>query len=418
MKNKPNTSTSMINTVTDNDIQPGSSINQSANVIDTDLQPISSNNQFANISASDFSDIHVSNDSDNASVLANQRNSDNSCSDQNTLNRLPFTLKCGSLNVCGIKRKMQYPELCELICNYDLFCVTETKIDNHDIITLPGYNFLSQSRKQKYLRKSGGIGVFVKDYIAPHISLLESDSDYILWFKLSKSFLQADEDLFFGIVYLPPSESRFHNSDELDLFEVEITNMCVLHKYVFLMGDFNARTQSKNDFIDINEFTEQELDNDDFSDQFFDVHNLLSHYNLDHTRASHDKYSNNEGNFLLDICKTNNLFILNGRCGKDKGIGNFTFRNLSVIDYSIASAFALKYIKEFEITELDCLYSDGHSLLSTVIEFKKAPCKVTKKPNSENQHRKPRWKNDKKSEFLLNIDQNKLSEIAANVQIM
>ena len=59
-----------------------------------------------------------------------------------------LTLKCGSLNVCGIKRKMLYPEFCDLICEYDLFCVTETKTDNHDRITLPGYKFLSQCRKQ------------------------------------------------------------------------------------------------------------------------------------------------------------------------------------------------------------------------------------------------------------------------------
>ena len=47
---------------------------------------------------------------------------------------------------------MLYPELCELICKYDLFCIIETKIDSHDIITLPAYKFLAQSRKQKYVR--------------------------------------------------------------------------------------------------------------------------------------------------------------------------------------------------------------------------------------------------------------------------
>ena len=117
------------------------------------------------------------------------------------------------------------------------FFVSVTQTYNHDIITLPGYKFLSQSRKQNYVRKSGGIGIFVKDPIMQYISLVESDSDYILWLKLCKTYIQTDEDLYFGIVYLPPTESRFNNSDELDLFEVEITSMCVLHKYTFLMGD-------------------------------------------------------------------------------------------------------------------------------------------------------------------------------------
>ena len=71
-------------------------------------------------------------------------------------------------------------KLCECISEYDLFCVTETKIDSCDIIALPGYKFLSQTRKQKYVHKSGGIGIFVNDFISPHISLVESGSDYIL----------------------------------------------------------------------------------------------------------------------------------------------------------------------------------------------------------------------------------------------
>ena len=155
------------------------------------------------------------------------------------------------------------------------------------------------------------MGIFVKDFISPYISLVESDSDYILWFRLCKSFLQADEDLFFGIVYLPPSESRFNNSDELDLFEIEITNMCVLHKYVFLMGDFNARTQTKTEFNDNDKSIDLEyFDYDDVIDPFYDAQHLLRTYNLDHTRVSKDKSSNNEGSRLLEICKSNNLIIL------------------------------------------------------------------------------------------------------------
>ena len=103
---------------------------------------------------------------------------------RNNTNKSPLIRNCGSLNVCGIKRKMSYPELCELICKYDLFCITETKIDSHDNITLSGYKFLAQSHKQKHVRKSGRIGLFVKNLISPHISLVESDSDYIMWFRL------------------------------------------------------------------------------------------------------------------------------------------------------------------------------------------------------------------------------------------
>ena len=37
-----------------------------------------------------------------------------------------------------------------------------------------------QIRRQKYLRKSGGIGVFIKNSLYQHIKLVESSSDYVM----------------------------------------------------------------------------------------------------------------------------------------------------------------------------------------------------------------------------------------------
>ena len=54
-----------------------------------------------------------------------------------------------SLNVCGLKRRILFPEFSDLANKYDLFCVCETKLDTFDDINLPGYVFLSQCRKQK-----------------------------------------------------------------------------------------------------------------------------------------------------------------------------------------------------------------------------------------------------------------------------
>ena len=51
-------------------------------------------------------------------------------------------LKFASLNVCGIKRKVQFPDFGELVNKYDLFCVCETKLDRYDCIDLPGYIIL------------------------------------------------------------------------------------------------------------------------------------------------------------------------------------------------------------------------------------------------------------------------------------
>ena len=92
--------------------------------------------------------------------------------------------------------------------------------------------------------------MFIKDDMYPHVTVIESDSDYTLWFKVSKLFLKTDGDFVFGAIYVPASESRFNNQDELDIFEVETCNTCILYKYVCLLGDFNARTHNKDDFLD------------------------------------------------------------------------------------------------------------------------------------------------------------------------
>ena len=66
-------------------------------------------------------------------------------------------LSIGSLNVCGIKRRIQYPEFQELV-NKDIFCVFETKLDDLDSISLSNYTFIHQSRRQKCLRRTRSAG--------------------------------------------------------------------------------------------------------------------------------------------------------------------------------------------------------------------------------------------------------------------
>ena len=96
--------------------------------------------------------------------MNNSISSDNTLSDK-ACNLKTYSLKnisIASLNVCGLKRRLEYPEFPELVNNFDVFCVSESKLDKHDIISLKGYTYVSQIRKQRYLRKSGGIGIFIK----------------------------------------------------------------------------------------------------------------------------------------------------------------------------------------------------------------------------------------------------------------
>ena len=63
--------------------------------------------------------------------------------------------------MCGLINRLKIPEFIELINKYDVFVCSECKIDNLDVINVNGYSFLSQPRKQQYLRQSGGVGFFL-----------------------------------------------------------------------------------------------------------------------------------------------------------------------------------------------------------------------------------------------------------------
>lgn len=73
----------------------------------------------------------------------------------------PETIKCvensnqsiGTLNVCGIKSRIKYPDFIVEIMKYDM-----CKIDEYDDIVTDDYQFLKQSRKQTVLCKYGGLG--------------------------------------------------------------------------------------------------------------------------------------------------------------------------------------------------------------------------------------------------------------------
>ena len=385
-------------------------------------QPANNNKQLENISASDSEHLDkLSAEEDNIDILTRNSSIDinelqteegsgniksNSSSSNSSTDKK--SLHFASLNVCGLRRKVLFPDFADLINKYDLFCVCETKLDKYDDINLPGYVFLSQCRKQKYIRKSGGIGVFVKQSLSSLVSFVESDSDYVLWLSISKKAYNTDEDIIVGAIYIPPNDSRFYNPVEMEQFNVETTNMCVSNKYVLLMGDFNARTYNKQDFLDEDEFFRHQFDYDKDMIDHFQNSTVLNQFGLTKIRTSQDKTVNNEGNMLIDTCKSNNLFILNGRCGSDKNVGAMTFRNQSIIDYSIVSHQALQFVKMFKISELDPLFSDGHSLLSTTLSFSQmlAPCR-----NKENQKRKtkPKLPEDKKLLFVQNIDLSKVT---------
>ena len=259
-----------------------------------------------------------------------------------------------------------------------------------------------------YKRKSGGIGMYVRSTIAKHFEVIQNESEYILWISISKQFTDYDENIVLGIMYIPPENSRFLNEEHFTKLDNEIANKCYSNKYVYLVGDANCRVGSMRDFV----MSDPHL-NDTFNIDFdlqasLDKYKILENLSITLQRKSQDSKLNTNGYKLLDICKNNNLFILNGRLSADSDVGRFTFREKSVIDYVIASAECFEKISHFETIETDPIFSDGHNLLSWCISINDKHINHSLRKDTT---RSTIWIPNSENDFVNNIDQNKLSDL-------
>ena len=117
---------------------------------------------------------------------------------------------------------------------------------------------------------------------------------------------------------------------------------------------------------------------------------------------------------LLDICKSNSIPILNGRCGDDKYNGSMNFRNQSVIDYSIVSFQSRHFIKTFSVLKLDVLFSDDHALISTSLCFKN-DSKVKKSVHKNTKPQKPKLPEEKRIHFIQKLNAIKVQCLLAYI---
>ena len=141
------------------------------------------------------------------------------------------------------------------------------------------------------------------------MSVVDSVSDYILWIRINELLISTVEYVILGSIYLLPGDSRFNTQDELGMFEVKISNMCILYNFVLLTGDFNARTNTQHDFIDADDFLTDHFEFVSTLEKLYSISSVLPECNLDKIPCSHDNFVNNEDRLLLETCKNNNLFF-------------------------------------------------------------------------------------------------------------
>ena len=289
-----------------------------------------------------------------------------------------------------------------MIQNYDIFICTESKIDEFDVLSLPpGYTSFSRVR-QNFAKKSGGITVIYKQSLSENIVFLNTKCEFIQWMKFKN--MKTLSDTLIGGVYIPPENSKYSSKDAFDEIEEDLLSLLGSINNYALIGDFNARTKTLDDFTipadEFVDFVNDEIDCD-VREFLYDYQTLVK-LNISLERVSQDKARPNTfGYKLADFCKKCNMYIVNGRIGKDKAIGKTTSNECSLIDYFIVSSKLFKNISEFEVIDFDPLLSDVHCRLHVSIQAD--PLSEMLTGNISSKTKTVKWKQNKREQFIENI---------------
>ena len=135
-------------------------------------------------------------------------------------------------------------------------------------------------------------------------------------------------------VYIPPMGSLFYRDNLIcpfDEIQDEITRKRATGS-VIISGDWNARTGNLNEIRSAGHFMESDF---------------MKRYNS-------EQIVNTYGRRLVELCKNNNMIIVNGRVTSEQGvIGNpFTcikYNGVSTVDYAVVDYCALMCVESFSV---------------------------------------------------------------------
>ena len=263
--------------------------------------------------------------------------------------------------------KTRSPHFWDMIGSAKIFCLLETHhlASEIDQIQIAGYKCYNVCRKKKSNkgRNSGGIAVYICNTILPGVSKIPSSGSENLLIKLNKAYFGLDRDVAITFSYCVPEYSSYQLREQLDIFgDLEYKLGCVgaeVDKLCF--GDYNARTQTKPDYILCEDNTDIPVPRDIYE---ADTVGTIPRCNL-------DTVTNKYGDHLLQLCKTVPLRICNGRKLGDI-MGNFTCfttTGQSCVDYCMASPRLYDQVKTLSVGSPVLTLSD-HCPVTAMLQVK------------------------------------------------
>ena len=256
--------------------------------------------------------------------------------------------------------------------------------------------------------------------MSQYIEVVDKNDEGLLWLKFHKHSDYNSSHLYFCCTYISPKSSgRFQLDDVSKLDKLHNDVMKFNRKgRVMILGDIhvNCRTGTEDDFIDIQPAEQFVVvpDDDDIHISDVIVNNCVNKH-----RMSEDKIVNENGKQLLNMCKTDNLFIVNGRIGSDPkcDFNCHTARGQSVVhvDYFIVDGLLLRNISVFSVNKLTPL-SDHCSI---IINMRLDACATQKTESNSKVRTYYKWKEADKmiyNEAINSVEyQVQLSDIKNNL---
>ena len=284
-------------------------------------------------------------------------------------------LKLSCWNIQGflsriIGNKLTDPDFLSEINKSDILGISETHIYDEILneLDIPGFTRISYKNRKKFKKAnkaSGGVAVFAKNCVAKYLEPFKTHNNDVVWIKIKKKHHLLPRDIYIGTIYVSGENNSSLISDKIKNLSEDIEMIKSKNGEIIIQGDFNARTAHADDFVP------------------YDKHDpaatsvCIDFFNIP-PRCSEDKIHNSNGKELLDLCKTYNLCIANGRKTGDH-IGNFTsFQpgGNSVIDYTIIPQAMYQSIVTFNVGELLPWISD-HCAIHCVIDIGESICDET-----------------------------------------
>ncbi len=262
-------------------------------------------------------------------------------------------------------------------------------------------------------RASGGIALYVKQDIKHYVTRIFEKFSMAIFLRVKGELFNISGNVIIVNAYIPPEGSVFYEDKDdngIDILKSkmhEITSMYPDDLWC-MMGDYNARTGNRQDYINDGFGNVPGMDwyvGDDFSTE----------------RKSKDQVVNKFGVSLIEMCIEFNIHIVNGRVDGDE-FGDFTFINrngCSVIDYFMMSTRLFASIYSLTVSVIE---TGSHFPIICNMKGKES-----NRSDAENVNRKTcmlesfytcKWNEVNRAIFVENVNQDQITILLENIVIM